>query len=311
MTNSELITKFITLSLSEKNLSSKTTKAYRCDLNQFNKIIGNKHFRDVDVEDLRFFLKALEKFNLADASIKRKMATLKVFYRFLHEEDITITNPTLQLRNKFKMPKRLPKVMSTVEIKKLLETAHSLVNDATKQSSSSFSIYRRHRNCVMLELLFSTGIRGEELISIKTSDIDLTTSSLMIHGKGRKDRVLYISSDEVVQTMTDYLRYRSLLNSSSTALFLNRFKQPFGVQSLRNVFQDYCKLAGITRHFTPHCLRHSMATLLLENGADVRSVQEILGHSRISTTEIYLEVSKRRKQEVLTRFNQRNFFHFR
>ncbi len=308
MTNQEMIQKFLQICKSEKNLSSKTLKAYSCDIKQFLKIIGKKDFAKVTVEDLRGFLNKMGRRSLADSTIKRKLATIKVFFRFLVDDDIIKISPTLKLKNKFKTAKRLPKVMSTLEIKGILETAHQLVSNETTHQSD-YQSFKRTRDCAMLELLFVTGIRSEELVSIGLFDIDLVEKSVVIHGKGRKERKLYISSDEVILIIKQYLKYRNQLDTSTKALFLNKYKRPLGVQSLRSIFSEYCQKAGVERKFTPHCLRHTMATMLLENGADIRSVQEILGHSRISTTEIYLEVSNRRKQEVLSKFNQRNFFH--
>lgn len=309
MINNKFVEKFLEVSKIEKNLSNRTLKAYKCDLKAFLDFFESKSIISLNVDDLREYLFRLEKKNLNDSTIRRKIATIKVFFSFLEEEGLIESSPAKRLKKKFKVSKRLPRVMSTEEVKNLLRAAHISTKEVENGSEFIMKRYKRLRDRAMLEILFATGIRIDELVKLNVYDLDLNRKTLLIYGKGRRERVLYISSDEVLCSIREYLKYRSKFSPDTTALFLNKFGQRLSVHSIRNIFKEYCQLAGIKRKFTPHCLRHTMATLLIENGADVRSVQEILGHSRIDTTEIYLEVSKRRKQEVLSRFNQRNHFH--
>lgn len=308
MKNKELVGKFLEVSKIEKNLSERTLKAYRSDLKSFMDFFRTSLIESLDIEDLREYLSHLEKRNLKDSTIRRKLATIKVFFSFLDDEGLIDVSPAGKLKKKYRVIKRLPRVMSAKEVKMLLKATHY----STKQSKNGSKFNMRHFKCLrdraMLELLFATGIRIDELVKLNVHDLDLYRRTLLICGKGRKERMLYISCDEVLYSIKEYLDYYKKRDSESKALFLNKFGQRLSVHSIGNVFKEYSQMAGISRRFTPHCLRHTMATMLIENGADVRSVQEILGHSRISTTEIYLSVSKRRKQEVLSRFNGRNQF---
>ncbi len=306
MNNYTLIEKFLNVLKTEKNLSGRTLKAYKCDLVEFAKFFTGKQILALCLDDLRKFLNYLENRNLADTTIKRKLATLKVFYSFLENEDLIKISPTRKLQKKYRTRKRLPRVMSNDEIRRLLTSAYSRYR--AENNRSGFRFFRRLRNLAILEVLFSTGIRIDELVKLTLDDIDFQQGTLIISGKGRKERLLFISNGEVLTLLRQYLKYRESMSPDTNSLLLNRFRRPLSVHSIGHIFREYCELAGISRHYTPHCLRHTMATMLMENGADVRSVQEILGHSRISTTEIYLSVSTQRRQEVLSNFNQRDRF---
>lgn len=309
MNNEDYVRKFLHISRIEKNLSERTLKAYNCDLKAFLAFIRSKPIETLDIEDLREYLLDLDKRNLKDSTIRRKLATLKVFFSFLEDEDLIDISPTRKLKNKYRILKRIPRVMSNKEVESLLKATHICVDREENGSVFNTKRLKRLRDRAMLEILFTTGIRIDELVKLSLNDLDLNRKTLLIHGKGRKERLLYISSNEVIHTIKEYLEYRAKYVLKTRALFLNKFGERLSVHSISNIFREYSDLAGIERRFTPHCLRHTMATMLIDNGADVRSVQVILGHSSISTTEIYLEVSKRRKQEVLSRFNQRNNFH--
>lgn len=306
MDNYTLIEKFLNVSKTEKNLSNRTLKAYRCDLAEFAKFFGAKQILILCLDDLRKFLNYLESRSLEDTTIKRKLATLKVFYSFLENEDLINISPTRKLQKKYRIRKRLPRVMSDNEIRRLLANAYNSLR--SELNPKDFRYFKRLRDIVILEVLFATGIRIDELVRLTLDDIDLQKGTLIISGKGRKERLLFISNSEVLAILGQYLKYRESVSPETNSLLLNRFCRPLSVHSIGHIFKEYCTNAGIIRHYTPHCIRHTMATMLMENGADVRSVQEILGHSRISTTEIYLSVSTIRRREVLGKFNQRNQF---
>ncbi len=308
MNNYALIEKFLNVSKTEKNLTDRTLKAYRSDLAEFAKYFTGQPILNLCLDDLRTYLNYLENRVLRDTTIRRKLATIKVFYSFLENEDLVQVSPTRKLQKKYRIRKRLPRVMAESEIKCLLSAAHRVFKNENENGNKGFAKFKCLRDLIILEILFSTGIRIDELTKLTLDDIDLQRGSLIISGKGRKERLLFISCAEVLSLIRDYLEYRESLSPDTNSLLLNRFHRPLSVHSIGNIFKQYCALAGIVRHYTPHCLRHTMATMLIENGADVRSVQEILGHSRISTTEIYLSVSSQRKQEVLSKFNQRNHF---
>ena len=304
MNNIELVNRFLEISRIEKNLTDRTLKSYRCDLKDAVKYFSQKSILELERDDLREYLSELESRNLRSTSIRRKLATLKVFFSVLEDEKLIQVSPARKLNKKFRTSKRLPRIISSTEIEGLLKSAYRKMNYSS--SRTGFGSYKNIRDCLMLEILFVAGLRIDELVKLNIFDLDLNRRTMLISGKGRKERLLYISSDEVIKLIARYMSARSLQNTTSKALLLNRFGNRLSVNSIGHIFKAQLDSAGIPNHYTPHCLRHTMATLLIENGADVRSVQEILGHSSISTTEIYLNVSKRRKQQVLNSFNHRN-----
>ena len=296
----------------ERNLSDRTVKAYKCDLKLFSQLL-DKNVDEITTEDIREFIGHLEEnHHYKDSTIKRKIATLKVFFTFLEEEDIISDSPTRKIKRKYRVARRLPKVMPIRDLNRLLKATYREVKTAERicdEDETDINLdkqMRAYRNRVILETLFSTGMRIGELVALNIKDINLQERTILIFGKGRKERIIYISSDEVLVAIKEYLAYRKKINTKSPALFLNRDHKRLSIFSIENIFEKYCKIAKIKKHYTPHCLRHTMATMLLSNGADIREVQEILGHSSIVTTQIYTEVSSKHKKKVLMKFNHRN-----
>lgn len=194
----------------------------------------------------------------------------------------------------------MPKILTVEEVKKLL----NCIAPSFSTKSSSFKIYEGTRDLAIIDLLISTGIRISELCIIKLEDINLKNKTLLIHGKGRKERMLFISSNDTINNLQKWLDLRQ--NNKNDYSFLNRYRNPLTIHSIKDIFFKYRNFSKINPSSTPHYLRHTFATNLLINGVDIRSVQEILGHSSISTTEIYTEISLNRKQDVLNKFNYRN-----
>lgn len=304
MINKEYLKKYLQASKLEKNLSPRTIRAYRCDLEDLVGFINFRSLTSLTIDDFRDYLNYLEEKDKSEATIKRRIASIKVFFNFLEEEGYVDISPARKLKKKYRISKKLPRVMSIQEVEDLLRAVYRTTLNSINESD--FGQFKRLRDRVILEVLFVIGIRIDELVRINIADLDLEAKTLYIFGKGKKERLLYISSYEVIEALKQYLIHRDKYESEKQPLFLNKFGNRLSVYSIRNIFREYLKMAGIKRKFTPHCLRHTMATMLMENGADARSVQEILGHSSISTTEIYLAVSKRRKETVLGRYNQRN-----
>ncbi|MEK3724049.1 tyrosine-type recombinase/integrase [Paenibacillus sp. FSL H8-0034] len=196
--------------------------------------------------------------------------------------------------------------MSIQDVQKLLQSP----KEDYKELKSD---YRRRicmRNNAIIELLFSTGIRIGELVNINIADLDFTQQTLLIFGKGRKERMLYLSSLEVIDVIKEWLDARSQLKPSCDALFINKYGNRLTIFSIEDIYYKYRDTSKINEKSTPHYLRHTFATHLLDNGADLRAVQEILGHSNVSTTEIYTEVSVQRKKDVLSKYNPRNQLNF-
>ncbi|PWB53283.1 MAG: recombinase XerC [Candidatus Methanoperedenaceae archaeon] len=298
---------FLNTIVVERNLSERTLEAYRSDLKIFSQIFKQREVEEITTENLREFIELLEKnHHYKDTTIKRKIATLKVFFNFVEQEGIIADSPTRKIRQKYKIAKRLPKVLSERELKKLLKASYNEIKILQELEKKNNNLSRAYRDCAILEILFSTGMRIGELVKLNVNGINLQERTILIFGKGRKERIIYISSDEVLSAIKEYLIYRKKIQTGMPALFLNRDKERLSIYSIENIFKKYCKKAKIKNHYTPHCLRHTIATMLLYNGADIRAVQEILGHASVITTQIYTEVSQKHKKKVLTKFNPRN-----
>ena len=285
-----------------KNLSNKTCLAYNYDINMFIAFVGNKykHIKEQDFLDYITYLNLTLK--LKDCSIKRKIVSIKQFYAFLYSKRI-IKNNTIKLTVvKFKQKHRIPKILYIDEVKKLLNVMYLESNTST----SNYKKFESIRNIAILELLVCTGIRISEASTLCVKDISIGEKTIVIHGKGNKERLLYISSNNTWQSIITWLNIRNKYESKYDNLFLNKYLKPLSIYSIENIFKKYRSLAGINNKSTPHYLRHSFATYLFSNGADIRSVQELLGHSNIATTQIYTEVSPNRKKEVLEKYNYRN-----
>lgn len=186
-------------------------------------------------------------------------------------------------------------------MKKLLKT----VSSSYHNEDTEHRIFQGCRDTAIIDLLICTGIRIGELKSIKMEDIYKYERSILIHGKGKKERFIYISSNDTWKNLKKYIKIRKKKNCKVDNLFVNRYGESLTIYSIEDIYAKYIKMAKLS-HSTPHYLRHTFATNLLNNGADIRSVQEILGHSSVSTTQIYTEVSITRKQEVLSKYNYRN-----
>ncbi len=287
----------------DKNLSMKSIKAYISDLNRFTLWLG-KHHHDHITEDIihSYFSDLIQSNTLKDSTIKRKYITFKSFFAFMVEKKWITSSPLIHLGKRFKTAKRIPKTLPPHEIKRLLTAPEKERSSGT----SPFQIRLSIRNDAIIDLLFSTGIRIGELVQIRLKDMDLRNRSIVIFGKGRKERMLYLSSSELIEKIQHWIKIRSEFLPKCDALFLNKYGERLSIYGIEDIFSKYKQMAKINSSATPHYLRHSFATQLLENGADLRAVQEILGHSSVSTTEIYTEVSIKRKRTVLNKYNPRN-----
>lgn len=288
--------KFISYLQATKNLSDKTLSAYKSDLTQFFAFE-----QDILHPDICSFVAYLSsQLNLKDTSIRRKIITLKCFYSYLIDNEIIDRSPFTKLKFRFKQEHRLPKTLSVKDVSKILDYFDSICFE----SLSTFAKFEYTRDTALLDLLISTGIRIGEAAAITLSDIIISERTLLIHGKGRKQRLIYISSPVTWNRITTLLKERK--QSNGAKLFINRYGDPLSIHGIEYIYKKYLKKAKISVHSTPHYLRHTFATNLLANGADLRSVQEILGHASVATTQIYTEVTTQRKKQVLNKFNYRN-----
>ena len=288
--------KFISYLQATKNLSDKTLSAYKSDLIQFFAFE-----QDILHPDICSFVAYLSSaLHLKDTSIRRKIITLKCFYSYLLDNEIIDRSPFTKIKFRFKQEHRLPKTLAIKDVSNILDYFSSVCFD----SLSPFAKFEYTRDSALIDLLISTGIRIGEAAAITLSDIIISEHTLLIHGKGRKQRLIYISSPVTWYRIITLLKERR--QSNGTKLFINRYGDPLSIHGIEYIYKKYLKKAKISAHSTPHYLRHTFATNLLANGADLRSVQEILGHASVATTQIYTEVTTQRKKQVLNKFNYRN-----
>lgn len=291
----DYLSKFINYLQATKNLSVKTLKAYSSDLNQFFKYEQNIIHPDI----CGFISYMNSEIKLRDTSIRRKIITLKSFYNYLIDSEIIDIYPFEKLKIRFKQERKLPKTLSVTEISKILKCFKIEITTLSPFAQKAYK-----RNAALIDLLISTGIRIGEAASITLSDIMTSERTILIHGKGRKQRLIFISSNVTWDRLKTLIRERK--NSACPYLFVNRYGRPLSIHGIENIYKKYVKKAQINTKSTPHYLRHTFATNLLANGADLRSVQEILGHASVATTQIYTEVTAARKKQVLKKFNYRN-----
>lgn len=264
----------------ERKLSSDTLKAYRIDLQQFSEFVNGK-WPDRDL--LISYIKHLNQ-NFAPRSVKRKLASIRAFYHELELDGTLDESPFDKLHIRIQSPKPLPRIIPNQIVHDLLQCAYA-----------SYSPTRRNilRDIMVLELLFSTGLRVSELCALSKDTFLLEGSELrlLINGKGSKERILQIATPELLKLARIYCReFHTEIQTQSFILFNQRGK-PLLPQSVRRIIQKYLNRIGVEYHVTPHMFRHTFATSLLEAGMDIRYIQSLLGHSSISTTQIYTHVT--------------------
>ena len=296
----QLSNNFLNVIKSTKNLSPKSIIAYGSDLNDFCNYLSNKQLQKDIV--LHYTSHLFNERQLQESTIKRKLVVLKMFFEFLYQNGHIEQNYYQQYTFKFKKERKLPKTLSIDEATKLI--LH-LTNN-TKREPSTFAYWKAHRDLALIDLLISSGIRIEEASNISLEDIISSEQTILIHGKGRKQRLIYISCDETWTNLLSWIKIRNNIKSNTNKIFVNRFGNPISIHGIEYIYNTVKKSCGINEHSTPHYLRHTFATNLLANGADLRSVQEILGHSSVTTTEIYTEVTVKHKKHILTKYNYRN-----
>lgn len=285
---------------SQKELNAKTLKAYRIDLTQFIAFSASSD-NPFSRENLNAYLSMLHE-SYQPKTTKRKIASLKAFFHYLEFEELLENNPFNKIRLSFREPQRLPKTIPANTIQTFLNTIyHESRQESTPGRKKSIL-----RDIAVIELLFATGVRISELCSLKYQDIDMENHSLLIWGKGAKERILQIGNPDVISALSNYMESFQNEISQSGWLFVNRLGNRLSEQSVRLMINKYVKLADIPMHITPHMFRHSFATLLLEADVDIRYIQKMLGHSSITTTEIYTSVSMHKQKEILTEKHPRN-----
>ena len=295
----DLSSNFLSAMQSTKNLSEKTVIAYQSDLSDFCRFISNRNIADETIID---YIQHLNQKGLKGSTINRKLVVLKMLFDYLYQNHYISQNYFITHKFKFKKERKLPKTMTVKEVSFLLRYLAA----QKEQASTSFARWKCVRNLALIDTIASTGIRVAEASSISIHDIAMTERVILIHGKGRKQRLIYISCPQTWDNLMQWIKVRKTCNPATDKLFLNRYGEQISIHGIEYIFNSVRDSCGINPHATPHYLRHTFATNLLANGADLRSVQEILGHSSVSTTEIYTEVTVKRKKQVLKRYNYRN-----
>jgi integrase/recombinase XerC/integrase/recombinase XerD len=300
----QAIAEFLQHGQAVRNLSDRTLRAYQSDLSQFHVAMDNRQMVDITPEHLEGYLDKLGTGPYRDTSIRRKVAALKVFFRYLEEKGIVSESPARKLKIKRPVENRVPTVLSPREIRALLSAPKEQIAVLASLREESAGGRNRYfcavRDNVILELLFSTGIRIGELVALNVSDVNLEGRQMQITGRATRGRTVSIPNDAVLDAMTNYLDLRSERKLDTPALFVGRSGTRLTIYSIENIFKKHVRLAEIKRHITPHALRHTMAAMLVSSGADIREVQEILGHASILSTQVYtrLPIQKGRRGHV-------------
>jgi len=284
------IEKFIRYLDIEKNYSKHTILNYRLDLKDFNKFLGGLELEKIDYLTLRKYLAALKEKNLSTRSIGRKLSALRSFFRFLTRDGYLKTNPILILSSP-KQDKHLPLFLTEEEVFRLIESAFA------KNEKDE----RGLRDRAILEAFYSTGMRISELVGLSIPDVDFIAGVIKVMGKGRKERIVPIG-DTATAAIRRYLDKRK---KQAEALFLNKNGGRITTRGAGNIVKKYIKLAGIKQGVSAHTFRHSFATHLLNRGADLRTVQELLGHANLSTTQIYTHLTTEKLKSVYDKAHPR------
>lgn len=297
------INNYLSFCKTQKCLDAKTIKAYRIDLNQFSTHSKIQNIADATVDCLEAFIAFLHQ-AYKPKTAKRKIASVKAFFHYLEYKDLIIINPFNKIQVKFREPIILPKIIPLPALETLLRTIY-------KQHELAATTYQKRKtlqDITIVELLFSTGIRISELCLLQASDVDLLDNTILIFGKGAKERRIQIENTDVLDILTRYQNcfYDQIIESNY--FFPNRSGQPVTDQYVRNMINKYTTLAGLNIHITPHMFRHTFATSLLDADVDIRYIQELLGHSSINVTEIYTHVTTAKQRDILrTKHPRRNF----
>lgn len=276
----------------ERNFSKHTVKAYASDILGFLIWLNEKTVEEVNYQTMKEYLLFIQKFNYCKTTTARKIASIRTFYRYLYREKITESNPTSSVHSP-KRSKKLPNFLTEQEIEQIL-------NNIKIETPAGY------RNRTIFELLYATGMRVSELSGLNFGDLDLENNEIKVLGKGQKERIVLVS-DKAKDFLNTYLKTVRVMifkdesteqTNENSPIFINKTGYRLQPQSIRLAIKEVVSAIKLPKEVTPHVFRHSFATKLLENGADLRIVQELLGHSSISNTQIYTHVSTERLKQT-------------
>ncbi len=292
----KLLDEFISFLEVEKGLAKNTIQSYRMDLNKYLNFLTGKKIKNISKTtktNIISFLLFLQKKGMASSTISRNLASIRAFYQYLAREGYVRKNPTIDLDSP-KPEKKLPHVLTVCEVERLL-------------AQPNCSELLGQRDKAMLELLYATGIRVSEMVNLDKDYVNINMGFIKCVGKGSKERIIPVGSI-ALKNLEIYLkkvRGKLVKNPKEKAFFLNHHGKRLTRQGFWKILKGYAQKANINKKITPHTLRHSFATHLLENGADLRSVQELLGHADISTTQVYTHLTKKRIKEIYNKTHPR------
>ncbi|UAA38706.1 tyrosine-type recombinase/integrase [Paraneptunicella aestuarii] len=298
-----------------KNLSKHTLKAYHIDLEQFSDCVGkNLEIELITKQELQKFHNYLSDQELSPASIKRKLACLRAMFKWLELEEVIEINPFHKFRTDIKFPRKLPKNVPAKDINNMIQQSKIELGLKKSDAYNYRKIARligtkkslnKLTTLVAVELMLSTGIRVGELSGITLDSVDVYERKIKIFGKGARERYVFIPDEELCELIYSYTQLRQIAEPGNNNLLVNSRGQPASTQFLRKLVKEIAQRAFTKQKVTPHMLRHSAACELLESGLDIRFVQRLLGHSSISTTEIYTHVNDTLLKEKVSQANVR------
>lgn len=297
------ITHYLEYCRNQKRLDNKTLKAYRIDLRQFADCISLSDISLITPDILENFIAGLHQ-QYKPKTVKRKIASLKALFHYLEYKEIIDRNPFDKIQVKFREPVILPKTIPLYTLELFLSTIY-------QQRAAAKTDYQRRtalRDIAVTELLFATGMRISELCSLGVNDVNLHDRTILIYGKGAKERRIQIGNDDVIKILYEYKQEFLTNMQDCNHFFVNQSGRPLSDQTVRRMINKYASLAAIEQHITPHMFRHTFATCLLEADVDIRYIQEMLGHSSINITEIYTHVAMAKQMDILSTKHPRKGF---
>ena len=297
----QAITDYLACCEHQKKLNLKSIKAYTIDLKQLRLYIASDTIPTK--MNISAYITYLHKAYLPN-TVKRKITSIRAFLNYLEFEEIIPDNPIKKIKTKFQIPQILPKTISITIIESIIRAAYHEL----KKAKTAYGLNVSLRNAAIIELLFATGLRVSELCSLNANGIDLSNGSIIIMGKGAKERVLQIGNPAVLSILRRYAEENAAPISKAGYFFVNRLSSRISEQSVRFLIKRLCAKADVRQNITPHMFRHSFATLLLEEDVDIRYIQRMLGHSSILTTQIYTQVTVEKQRQILTTKHPRNRF---
>ncbi len=287
----------------QKCLDEKTLKAYRIDLRQFCEQHPNISVAEITPAALERYIARLHE-QYKPKTVKRKIASVKALCHYLEYKEVISHNPFSKILVHFREPVTLPKTIPLRTVELFLSTIY-------RQRERAKTPYQRQnalRDIAAAELLFATGMRISELCSLKAQDVNLYDGTILIYGKGSKERRIQIGNEAVLHILAEYNDCFHAYRQSGVPFFVNQSGRPLSDQAVRRMINKYAALASIEQHITPHMFRHTFATSLLEADVDIRYIQEMLGHSSIHITEIYTHVTVAKQRNILATKHPRNDF---